>query len=124
VILRALHIPAATIVRRSDSALGGELAARWSAILVTLRDDHGAGFVTVTGQILMAVHSRARPEPALLTAMHTTGLQHAECQKNERSFIETLRHLVFATDAWAGRTILDEPMPYYPFGLPHRLSAP
>jgi Pentapeptide repeats (8 copies) len=29
----------------------------------------------------------------------------------EWSFIETLRHLVFATDAWAGRTILDEPMP-------------
>jgi hypothetical protein len=37
----------------------------------------------------------------------------------EWSFIETLRHLIFATDAWAGRTILDEPMPYHPLGLPH-----
>ncbi len=38
---------------------------------------------------------------------------------DEWSFVETLRHLVFATDAWAGRTILDEPMPYHPLGLPH-----
>jgi hypothetical protein len=35
----------------------------------------------------------------------------------EWSFVETLRHLVFATDAWAGRTILDEPMPYHRLGL-------
>lgn len=38
---------------------------------------------------------------------------------DEWSFVETLRHLVFATDAWAGRTILDEPMPYHPLGLTH-----
>jgi hypothetical protein len=38
---------------------------------------------------------------------------------DEWSFVETLRHLVFATDKWAGRAILDEPTPYYPFGLPH-----
>jgi hypothetical protein len=38
---------------------------------------------------------------------------------DEWSFIETLRHLVFATDAWASRMILDEPMPYHPLGLPH-----
>jgi hypothetical protein len=31
---------------------------------------------------------------------------------DEWSFVETLRHLVFATDAWASRTVLDEPMPY------------
>ena len=36
----------------------------------------------------------------------------------EWSFVETLRHLVFATDKWAGRAILDEPMPYHPLGLP------
>jgi len=38
---------------------------------------------------------------------------------DEWSFVETLRHLIFATDAWIGRTIADEPMPYHPFGLPH-----
>jgi DinB superfamily/Pentapeptide repeats (8 copies) len=48
------------------------------------------------------------PEPALCLRVD-----------DEWSFIETLRHLVFATDAWVGRTILDEPMPYHPLGLPH-----
>jgi hypothetical protein len=40
-------------------------------------------------------------------------------QVNEEwSFAQTLRHLVFITDAWASRTILDEEMPYHPLGLP------
>jgi DinB superfamily/Pentapeptide repeats (8 copies) len=38
---------------------------------------------------------------------------------DEWSFVETMRHLVFAIDAWASRTILDEPRPYHPLGLPH-----
>jgi DinB superfamily len=42
-----------------------------------------------------------------------------ESVDGEWSFVETLRHLVFATDAWAARTILDEPLPYHPLGLPH-----
>jgi Pentapeptide repeats (8 copies)/DinB superfamily len=33
---------------------------------------------------------------------------------DEWSFAETLRHLVFATDKWAGYMILDKPMPYHP----------
>ena len=37
----------------------------------------------------------------------------------EWSFIETLRHLVFATDAWVLRAYLGEPAPYHPLGLPH-----
>jgi hypothetical protein len=37
---------------------------------------------------------------------------------DEWSFVETLRHLVLATDKWAGRAILDEPTPYHPLGLP------
>jgi DinB superfamily/Pentapeptide repeats (8 copies) len=36
----------------------------------------------------------------------------------EWSFEQTLRHLVFITDAWASRTVLDEEMPYHPLGLP------
>jgi hypothetical protein len=40
-------------------------------------------------------------------------------QVNEEwSFAQTLRHLVFITDAWASRTVLDEEMPYHPIGLP------
>jgi DinB superfamily len=38
--------------------------------------------------------------------------------KEEWSFAQTLRHLVFVTDAWASRTVLDEEMPYHPLGLP------
>jgi hypothetical protein len=37
----------------------------------------------------------------------------------EYSFIETLRHLVFATDAWIKRAILGEPSPWDPLDLPH-----
>ena len=43
---------------------------------------------------------------------------------DEWSLVETLRHLIFATDAWTARTILDEPMPYHPFGLPHTSYPP
>jgi hypothetical protein len=35
----------------------------------------------------------------------------------EWSLVETLRHLVFATDAWIARTVLDQPAPYHPLGL-------
>jgi hypothetical protein len=43
---------------------------------------------------------------------------------DEWSFVETLRHLVFITDAWASRTVLDEPMPYHRFGVTQTAYAP
>jgi hypothetical protein len=42
----------------------------------------------------------------------------SEQVSDEWSFAQTMRHLVFITDAWASRTVLDEPMPYHPLGLP------
>jgi hypothetical protein len=39
--------------------------------------------------------------------------------EDEWSFIETLRHLVFATDAWVCRAILGEASPWDPLDLPH-----
>jgi hypothetical protein len=36
----------------------------------------------------------------------------------EWSFEQTLRHLVFITDAWASRAVLNEEMPYHPIGIP------
>ncbi|MEV6597566.1 DinB family protein [Actinoplanes sp. NPDC051346] len=36
----------------------------------------------------------------------------------EWSFIETLRHLVFATDSWIRRVILGHPSPWHPLDLP------
>ena len=38
---------------------------------------------------------------------------------SEWSFIETLRHLVFATDAWVKRAILGDPSPWDALDLPH-----
>ncbi len=41
-----------------------------------------------------------------------------ESVDGEWSFIETLRHLVFATDAWVRRVILGDPSPWDPLDLP------
>ena len=50
-------------------------------------------------------------------------LLHERVQ-DEYSFIETLRHLVFATDAWVRRAVLGESDPYSPLGLPHDEAEP
>jgi uncharacterized damage-inducible protein DinB len=36
----------------------------------------------------------------------------------EWSFIETLRHLVFATESWLHRVVLGDPTPWHPLSLP------
>ena len=41
-----------------------------------------------------------------------------ESVDGEWSFIETLRHLAFATDAWVRRAILGDPSPWDPLDLP------
>lgn len=41
-----------------------------------------------------------------------------ESVDGEWSFIETLRHLVFATDAWVRRAMLGDPAPWHPLDLP------
>ena len=57
--------------------------------------------------------ARQLPEPAL-----------HERVNGEWSFVETPRHLVFITDSWASRTVLDEPMPHDRLGLPQTAYAP
>jgi uncharacterized protein YjbI with pentapeptide repeats len=52
---------------------------------------------------------RARPLPA--AALH-------ESVDDEWSFIETLRHLAFATECWLLRAILGDPSPWAPLSLP------
>ena len=42
----------------------------------------------------------------------------------EWSFVETLRHLVYITDSWASRTILDEPNPFHTWAIPQTAYAP
>lgn len=60
-------------------------------------------------ELWTATVERARRQPA--------GLVH-ERVDGEWSFVETMRHLVFATDAWARRSILDEEQPFDPYGYP------
>ena len=45
------------------------------------------------------------------------GLLHEQVD-GEWSFIETMRHLVFATDAWVLRAVLGDPAPWDPLDLP------
>jgi hypothetical protein len=63
----------------------------------------------VLGRLWDGTVERARRlDPALLH----------ESVGGEWSFIETLRHLVFATDSWIGRAVLGDPSPWHPLGLP------
>lgn len=55
------------------------------------------------------------------TVERARGLDSAllhESVDGEWSFIETLRHLVYATDAWVRRAILGNPSPWDPLDLP------
>ncbi|MET9023800.1 DinB family protein [Actinopolymorpha sp. NPDC004070] len=55
------------------------------------------------------------------TVVRSRGLEPAllhESVDGEWSFVQTLRHLVFATDAWIRRVILGDPSPWDPLDLP------
>jgi uncharacterized damage-inducible protein DinB len=41
-----------------------------------------------------------------------------ESVNGEWSFIQTLRHLAFASESWVGRCILGDPSPWHPLSLP------
>ncbi len=50
-------------------------------------------------------------------------LLHASVQ-GEWSFIETLRHLAFASESWVGRGVLGDPDPWHPLSLPWEQMGP
>lgn len=77
-------------------------------------DDYRATWATIE-RLWAETVARARrlPEAALF-----------ERVDDEWSLVETLRHLVFVADAWASRTVLDEPMPYHPLGYTHSSYPP
>jgi hypothetical protein len=63
----------------------------------------------VVERLWAATVERARGfDPALLH----------ESVDGEWSFIETLRHLAFATESWLSRAILGDPAPWHPLSLP------
>src|SRR6478735_4517993 len=47
-----------------------------------------------------------------------------ETVEREWSFIQTLRHLTFATDSWVTRAILGEPSPWHRLGMPWSGAPP
>lgn len=71
-------------------------------------EDHRAAWHELTGLWAGTVARARRLDEA---ARH-------ERVDDEWSVTETLRHLVFATDCWAGRMVLERPEPYHPLGLP------
>jgi hypothetical protein len=71
-------------------------------------DDFRAMWNTIEQLWMQATQRAGRLPNAALT----------EQVNEEWSFAQTLRHLVFITDAWASRTVLDEESPYHPLGLP------
>ena len=71
-------------------------------------DDFRAMWETIERLWAVTVARAERlPEPALALRVD-----------DEWSFVETLRHLVFAIDKLAGHAILGQPQPYHPIGLP------
>jgi hypothetical protein len=72
-------------------------------------DDHRVAWRTLE-QLWAETVERARKLPDAAAYERVDG---------EWSLVETLRHLVFATDAWARSTIFDDPAPYHPLGLTH-----
>ncbi len=77
-----------------------------------MRPDDPAGFREawdILGRLWEGTVERARRLPP--ERLH-------ESVDDEWSFTETLRHLVFATDAWVGRAILGNTAPWEPLGLP------
>jgi uncharacterized protein YjbI with pentapeptide repeats len=77
-----------------------------------MRPEDPAGFRQaweILGRLWDQTVARARRLPPELLHESVAG---------EWSFIETLRHLVFATDAWVRRAIGGDPSPWDPLGLP------
>ncbi|WP_406071795.1 DinB family protein [Micromonospora sp. NBC_01638] len=72
-------------------------------------DDLRVAWAAVEGAWASAV-DRARSMPEGTVDVSIDG---------EWSFAQTLRHLVFATDAWLGKAVLRLPQPFHPLGQSH-----
>jgi uncharacterized protein YjbI with pentapeptide repeats len=78
-----------------------------------MRPDNAAGYRQawdILGRLWQQTLGRARALPE--ERLH-------ERVDEEWSFIETLRHLIFATDAWVRRALLGEASPWHALDLPH-----
>jgi uncharacterized damage-inducible protein DinB len=69
----------------------------------------------VNERLWEATVARARALPAEL--LH-------ESVDGEWSFVQTLRHLAFATESWVDRVVLGDPSPWHPLSLPWDQMTP
>jgi uncharacterized damage-inducible protein DinB len=95
-----------------------EELVRRDPVLGLLRPDDRSGFVAAWDELERrwdATVARARAlDPALLD----------ESVEEEWSFIQTLRHLLFASSAWLNRAVLGEPAPFHALALPWSTAPP
>ena len=69
---------------------------------------------TIVERTWRSTFSHARQLPESLLHENVNG---------EWSFVETQRHLLFATDVWVRRSILDEPAAWHRLGMPPDLRT-
>src|ERR1700733_3847143 len=98
--------------RRSSDRTGSELDRRHPE-RVQFREGQTADDVRALWDTIERLWAQATERAGRLPAAAR------DQQVNEEwSVAQTLRHLVFITDAWASRTVLDEEMPCHRLGLP------
>jgi hypothetical protein len=56
--------------------------------------------------------------PTMARAAKLTDAELHQSVDGEWSFVQTLRHLIFVTDAWAGHGVWGEQRPFHPLALP------
>ncbi len=91
---------------------------RRDPLLGRLRPDDREGFLAVWDELERlweGTVARARAlDPSLLD----------ERVDDEWSFVQTLRHLVFASTCWVNRAVLGEEQPFHPLALPWSTAPP
>ncbi len=91
-----------------ENELDRQHPARTLARNATSPDDYRAAWDVIEAQ-WEATLDRARLLPEALLHERVDG---------EWSLVETQRHLLFASDAWLGNSVLEEEAPYHPLGFP------
>jgi len=91
-----------------EAELDRQHPARRSAREAATPDDYRATWHAIES-LWAATLERARLLPEATLHEQVDG---------EWSFVETQRHLLFASDAWLGNAVLEEQEPYHPLGFP------
>lgn len=91
---------------------------RRDPLLGRLRPEDRDGFVAAWDEL------EQRWESAVTRARSLDPGQLDESVDDEWSFIQTLRHLVFADSAWLNRAVLGQEQPFHPLALPWSTAPP